>query len=421
MHLPWQPMRVTLLQLPPLVPLLVYVVVDPTHTTAAPLTVPAFGTAFTVINFVALAVPQLLVMVYLMVAVPAVTPFTAPVVAFTVATDGVRLLQLPPLIPLLVNVAVEPMQTVKAPLTVPAFASGLTVINFVEMNEPQLFVIVYWIDAFPAATPVTKPVVVFTVATDGVTLLQLPPVVPLLVYVVVDPAHTAAAPLTVPAFGIAFTVINFVALAVPQLLVMVYLIVAVPDATPVITPVLAFTVATDGVRLLQLPPLVPLLEYVVVEPIQTADAPLTVPPFGIEIIVTLAEPAALAQPPTVLLTVYVPPVVTVIEAVVAPLLHNMVPPVGIDKIELLQLFTIVINGVAVTTGAAMPEPGCTDTTPNCSCYCIVPAVFMVPAPQMVPPVGNRAATIIGNCYDRCCRCCKPGYSTTWFHLLVLIR
>ena len=46
-----------------------------------------------------------------------------------------------------------------------------------------------------------------------------------------------------------------------------------------------------------------------------------------------------------------------IEAVVAPLLHAIVPPVGIDKVELPQLFTTVTAGVAgVATGAAMPEP-----------------------------------------------------------------
>ena len=45
------------------------------------------------------------------------------------------------------------------------------------------------------------------------------------------------------------------------------------------------------------------------------------------------------------------------EAVVAPLLHNIVPPAGIDKIELPQLFTTVTTGVAVTVfGAATPDP-----------------------------------------------------------------
>ena len=46
-----------------------------------------------------------------------------------------------------------------------------------------------------------------------------------------------------------------------------------------------------------------------------------------------------------------------IEAVVAPLLHNIVPPAGIDRVELPQLFTTVTTGVAVIAfGAATPEP-----------------------------------------------------------------
>jgi hypothetical protein len=47
----------------------------------------------------------------------------------------------------------------------------------------------------------------------------------------------------------------------------------------------------------------------------------------------------------------------VIEAVVAPLLHNIVPPAGIDRVELPQLFTTVTTGVAVTAfGVALPDP-----------------------------------------------------------------
>ena len=49
-------------------------------------------------------------------------------------------------------------------------------------------------------------------------------------------------------------------------------------------------------------------------------------------------PIGLAQPSTVLFTVIVPAVVTVMEGVVAPVLHNMLPPSGIDKTELPQLF-----------------------------------------------------------------------------------
>ena len=44
------------------------------------------------------------------------------------------------------------------------------------------------------------------------------------------------------------------------------------------------------------------------------------------------------------------------EAVVAPLLHNIVPPDGIDKTLLPQLFTTDTTGVAVLLGAATPDP-----------------------------------------------------------------
>ena len=71
----------------------------------------------------------------------------------------------------------------------------------------------------------------------------------------------------------------------------------------------------------------------------------------------VAEPGALAHPLIVLFTVKVPAVVTVIEGVVAPLLHNIVPPAGIDKTELPQLFTTVTTGVCgIAFGAAIPWP-----------------------------------------------------------------
>ena len=61
--------------------------------------------------------------------------------------------------------------------------------------------------ALPAATPVTTPVIEFTVATRLLLLLQLPPAVPLLVNVVTEPAQSVAEPLTVPALGRALMVI----------------------------------------------------------------------------------------------------------------------------------------------------------------------------------------------------------------------
>jgi hypothetical protein len=70
----------------------------------------------------------------------------------------------------------------------------------------------------PAATPVTTPVEGFTVAAAVLLLLHVPPPVPFVLKVVDEPAHTDGALLIVPAFTTAFTVINCVAVEVPQLL-----------------------------------------------------------------------------------------------------------------------------------------------------------------------------------------------------------
>lgn len=71
--------------------------------------------------------------------------------------------------------------------------------------------------AFPGNKPVIKPVVAFTVATDGAELVQEPPLRPSEVKVVVaPPAHKVAEPLIVPALASGFTVITFVAPKVPH-------------------------------------------------------------------------------------------------------------------------------------------------------------------------------------------------------------
>ena len=113
---------------------------------------------------------------------PALTAVTTPVVALTVATAVLVLLQLPPASPLLVYVAVAPAQSGDEPLTVPAFAFALTVSVFdADTGLPHPLLNVYVIFVVPAETAVTTPVPATTVATAILLLLQLPPVVPLLV------------------------------------------------------------------------------------------------------------------------------------------------------------------------------------------------------------------------------------------------
>ena len=60
--------------------------------------------------------------------------------------------------------------------------------------------------AVPAPTAVTRPVAAFTVATAVLEEDQVPPAVPLDVYVAVPPIHKGDVPVIVPAEAVAFTV-----------------------------------------------------------------------------------------------------------------------------------------------------------------------------------------------------------------------
>ena len=74
-----------------------------------------------------------------MVALPAATPVTRPVDAFTEAMAGLLLLQLPvPADPVLVNDVDKPTHTVDDPLTVPAFGAGFTVTVYEVDALPQV-------------------------------------------------------------------------------------------------------------------------------------------------------------------------------------------------------------------------------------------------------------------------------------------
>ena len=119
---------------PPAFPLEKNVVVPPEQTFCVPLNVPAFGGAVTVTVLVAVALlhPPVPVTVYVMVAVPTETPVTSPVVAFTVATPVLFDDQLPPALPLVVNVVTPLMQIFWLPLKVPAFGAAVTVTVLVD-------------------------------------------------------------------------------------------------------------------------------------------------------------------------------------------------------------------------------------------------------------------------------------------------
>src|SRR5664279_3662476 len=122
--------------------------------------------------------------------------------------------------------------------------------------------------AVPAATPVTIPPL--TVAIAALLVLHTPPDVAS-DRVIAEPLQTLVAPDIAGTTGVAFTVIDFVELTEPQVVVTVYLIVAVPAATPVTTPPL--TVAIAALLVLHTPPGVA-SESVIDEPLQTAAAPV---------------------------------------------------------------------------------------------------------------------------------------------------
>jgi hypothetical protein len=144
-----------------------------------------------------------------------VRPDTTPV-PLTVATDGTVLLHTPPVVAS-VRVTLPPVQTVLAPLMVPADGSGFTVTAAVAVSVQQLPVVVYVIVAAPALTPVITPRALM-LAMAALLLLQVPPD---MVSVKVDeaPAQTVVVPPMVPALAAGFTVILLVAVAVPQAVV----------------------------------------------------------------------------------------------------------------------------------------------------------------------------------------------------------
>ena len=181
------------------------VIVNPVHTDEGPLIVPATGVALTVILVVVVAEPQkAVVSVNDIVVVPALTPYTTPVVEPTVPTAVLLLLQVPvpPAADKSDNVIVKPEHTEPSPVIVPATGEAFTVTLAVVITEPHDVVLsVRLIIVVPAATPYTIPVVGSTVPAAVLLLLQVrvPPVSVASLNVIVNPAHTDEGPVIAPA------------------------------------------------------------------------------------------------------------------------------------------------------------------------------------------------------------------------------
>ena len=131
---------------------------------------PALGKAVTVTGWVAVALPQLLVTVYMMVSMPPLMPVTTP------ETETVALpldaLQVPPGARSARGI-VAPVHTADSPVMVPAVRKGPMVTTLVTDAVPQALVTVYLIVSVPGVMPVSRPAEVI-VAVALVTL-QVPP------------------------------------------------------------------------------------------------------------------------------------------------------------------------------------------------------------------------------------------------------
>jgi hypothetical protein len=203
-----------LLQVPPVVASL-RVLVDPTHSVVRPLMLPATTEGSTTMSAVAIDVPHAVVMLYDMMAVPADTAVTRPVVP-TVAIDASLVPHTPPAM-VSVNDRVAPAHMVVVPMISPGSGMVFTLTGRVATAVPQAPLTVYVMVAAPVAMPLTTPDA-STVAIAVLLLLQVPPGIAS-VNVPTPPRHTKPLPRMLPASVALFTVMSLVALLLPQELV----------------------------------------------------------------------------------------------------------------------------------------------------------------------------------------------------------
>lgn len=248
---------------------------------------------------------------------PADAAVTTPEVRPMVATARVPLVHVPPVVALL-NVVV-----LQKEVTPVIGVSGLTV-TVTEAIQP--ITVVYCMVVTPFEMPVTIPDVAPIVATVVLLLVHVPPGVAS-VNAVVNPWHTVVTPV-IGAKGYTVTVVTAV-----QPSDVVYTIVAVPPDIPRAVPLLTPIVATAGLPLLHVPPVVPLLSVDVL-PWQRLVVPVMAL-IGLTVIIDVAvQPAGVmyfinADPLEIPDTI---PADDIVAIVVAPLLH--VPP-GVASLNVI--------------------------------------------------------------------------------------
>ena len=167
------------------------------------------------------------------------------------------------------------------------------------MLQPPVPFTVYVIVAAPAAIGVTIPVVVLIAATAVLLDDHMPPLI-VDKSVVVPLEQILVSPLKVPAIGAAVMLTDLVAIALRQPLTeVVYVMVAAPADTGVITPLTALIVATAVLLDVQLPPVeVEVKVVLLVAPlVQILCIPLSVPASGPCVTVRLLVAVASAHAP----------------------------------------------------------------------------------------------------------------------------
>ena len=192
-------------------------------------------------------------------------------------------------------------------------ATGVTITVYTSELLPQVLLTVYEISTLPPDSPVTTPPDVM-LAIAELLLLHVPPTVAF-VNVMELVIVTAAGPDIAATGATVLTVIALVTIVVPQLFVTLYVIFTAPAATPLTTPVDAFTVAIDVDELVHVPPAVEFVR-VVVAPVHTVDDPPIAandgaPLFTVIVIVLVLLQLLALVPVTVYVVVVVPVKVTV--------------------------------------------------------------------------------------------------------------
>ena len=142
----------------------------------------AKGSGFTTRILVAVSVPHIFSIMYIIVSMPAVRPVITPFVTLVCAFVFVHV---PP--ETVSTSVIDPLTHILlCPVMLPANGNGLIVIGLDAVSAPQMFVTVYLMVSVPADKPKTTP---FWMVSATLLLIQIPPLI-VSASVIEDPTHT---------------------------------------------------------------------------------------------------------------------------------------------------------------------------------------------------------------------------------------